>query len=49
MGVISPYATGPAPVYYASGLLSRGQFWGLGFAFGSVFLLALLALAAITL
>ncbi len=49
MGVISPYATGPAPAYYASGFLSRGQFWGLGFAFGSVFLLALLALAAITL
>lgn len=46
MGVISPYATGPAPVYYASGFLSRGRFWGLGFAFGCVFLLALLALAA---
>ena len=49
MGVISPYATGPAPVYYGSGFLSRRQFWGLGFAFGCVFLLALLGLAAITL
>ncbi len=49
MGVISPYATGPAPVYYASGFLSRRQFWGLGFAFGCVFLLALLGLAAATL
>ncbi len=45
MGVISPYATGPAPVYYGSGFLSRRQFWSLGFAFGSVFLLALLGLA----
>jgi hypothetical protein len=36
-------------VYYGSGLLSRGQFWGLGFAFGCVFLTALLGLAAVTL
>ncbi|MBP1636656.1 MAG: anion transporter, partial [Acidobacteria bacterium] len=49
MGVISPYATGPAPVYYASGFLSRREFWGLGFAFGCAFLLALLALASVTL
>jgi len=26
MGVISPYATGPAPVYYASGYISRRAF-----------------------
>ena len=49
MGVISPYATGPAPVYYGSGFLSRREFWGLGFAFGVVFLLALLGLAVLVL
>jgi len=49
MGVISPYATGPAPVYYGSGFLSRRQFWGLGLAFGIVFLMALLALAVVVL
>lgn len=45
MGVISPYATGPAPVYYASGFLSRRQFWGWGSLFGLVFLAGLLVLA----
>ena len=45
MGVISPYATGPSPVYYGSGYVSRRQFWGLGFLFGVVFLAAVLGLA----
>jgi L-tartrate/succinate antiporter len=42
MGVITPYATGPAPVYYASGFLGRGDFWRLGLIFGLIFLGALL-------
>jgi L-tartrate/succinate antiporter len=42
MGVITPYATGPAPVYYASGFLARGDFWRLGLIFGLIFLGALL-------
>jgi len=44
MGVITPYATGPAPVYFGSGYLSRRDFWALGLIFGAVFLLALLVL-----
>jgi L-tartrate/succinate antiporter len=44
MGVISPYATGPAPVYHGSGYLPSATFWRLGAAFGSVFLGALLLL-----
>ena len=44
MGVITPYATGPAPVYYGSGYISRREFWGLGFVFGTIFLLALLGI-----
>jgi len=44
MGVISPYATGPAPVYHGSGYLPSAAFWRLGAAFGAVFLAALLLL-----
>jgi len=42
MGVLTPYATGPAPVYFASGYISRKDFWRLGLIFGLVFLGALL-------
>ncbi|MGA2081161.1 MAG: DASS family sodium-coupled anion symporter [Holophaga sp.] len=42
MGVITPYATGPAPVFYAGGFISRKAFWGLGLVFGVIFLAALL-------
>jgi L-tartrate/succinate antiporter len=44
MGVLTPYATGPAPVYYASGYISRADFWRLGLIFGAIFLAALLAI-----
>ena len=44
MGVITPYATGPAPVYYASGYVPRADFWRLGFIFGVLFLVVLLAI-----
>jgi citrate:succinate antiporter/L-tartrate/succinate antiporter len=42
MGVVTPYATGPAPVYFGSGFIPRRDFWLLGFAFGLVNLIALL-------
>jgi len=42
MGVLTPYATGPAPVYFASGYISRKDFWRLGLIFGLIFLGALL-------
>jgi L-tartrate/succinate antiporter len=44
MGVLTPYATGPAPVYFASGYVSRRDFWRLGLIFGLIFLTALLAI-----
>jgi len=44
MGIITPYATGPAPVYFGSGYVSRGDFWMLGFIFGMIFLGALLGI-----
>jgi citrate:succinate antiporter/L-tartrate/succinate antiporter len=46
MGVISPYATGPAPIYFGSGFIGRGAFWKLGFVFGAVYFVGLIALAS---
>jgi L-tartrate/succinate antiporter len=37
MGVISPYATGPAPIYYGSGYVKSSEFWKLGLIFGVIF------------
>jgi L-tartrate/succinate antiporter len=42
MGVISPYATGPGPIYYGSGFISRKDFWRLGLIFGAIYLAALI-------
>jgi L-tartrate/succinate antiporter len=42
MGVLTPYATGPAPAYFASGYISRKDFWMLGLLFGLIFLGTLL-------
>jgi len=42
MGVISPYATGPAPMYYGSGFIGKGQFWGFGLIFGVLYFAGLL-------
>jgi citrate:succinate antiporter/L-tartrate/succinate antiporter len=44
MGVISPYATGPAPMFYGAGYISRSAFWGLGLVFGVVYFVALVAI-----
>ncbi len=42
MGVITPYATGPSPIYYGSGYISRTAYWSLGLVFGIYFLAVLL-------
>lgn len=42
MGIITPYATGPSPVYFGSGFIGRRDFWGLGLVFGVIFLAVLL-------
>ncbi len=44
MGVITPYATGPAPVYFGSGFIPRRHFWVLGFVFGLINLVTLLGI-----
>ncbi|SEQ11392.1 L-tartrate/succinate antiporter [Rosenbergiella nectarea] len=42
MGIITPYGTGPSPIYYGSGYLPTKDYWRLGSIFGVIFLLALL-------
>ena len=44
MGIISPYATGPGPIYYGSGYVSRKDFWTLGLIFGAIYLTVLLVI-----
>jgi len=44
MGVLTPYGTGPAPVYFGSGYIERRDFWRLAFIFGLIFLMALLGI-----
>ncbi len=41
--VLTPYATGPAPIFYGSGYISRKEFWTLGLIFGAIDLSVLLA------
>lgn len=45
MGVLTPYATGPAPVYANSGYITSAEFWRLGTVFGIIFLGAFLLLS----
>jgi di/tricarboxylate transporter len=42
MGVISPYATGPAPMYFGSGYIGKGAFWKFGLIFGLIYFAGLL-------
>ncbi len=42
MGILTPYATGPGPIYQGSGYLPPADFWRLGMIFGFLFLLVLL-------
>src|SRR6266566_3765771 len=42
MGVISPYATGPAPMYFGSGYIGKADFWKFGLIFGLVYFAGLL-------
>lgn len=38
MGIISPYASGPSPIYYGSGYLPARDYWRLGGIFGLIYL-----------
>ena len=42
MGILTPYATGPSPIWYGFGYIRSGTFWKLGALFGILFILVLL-------
>ncbi|MFZ4834381.1 anion permease [Rouxiella sp. Mn2063] len=44
MGIITPYGTGPSPIYYGSGYLPTKDYWRLGTIFGGLFLVALIVI-----
>lgn len=45
MGVISPFATGPAPMYFGSGYIGKRDFWKFGLLFGLVYFAGLICVA----
>jgi len=45
MGVLTPFATGPSPVYYGSGYLPSKDYWRLGAIFGVLFIAMLIVVA----
>jgi L-tartrate/succinate antiporter len=44
MGIITPFATGPSPVYYGSGYLPAADYWRLGAIFGVIFFAAFMVI-----
>lgn len=42
MGIITPYATGPSPIWYGAGFISQARWWALGAVFGALYLAAML-------
>jgi L-tartrate/succinate antiporter len=46
MGIVTPYGTGPSPVYYGSGYLPARDYWRLGAIFGLIYLAVLLLVGA---
>jgi L-tartrate/succinate antiporter len=42
--VLTPYATGPSPVYYGSGYLPAADYWRLGAIFGVIFIVVFLVI-----
>ena len=44
MGILTPYGTGPSPIWYGLGYIPTGKFWALGAIFGLIFIVVFLAL-----
>ncbi|MET1084937.1 MAG: DASS family sodium-coupled anion symporter, partial [Burkholderiales bacterium] len=42
MGILTPYGTGPSPVYYGSGYLPAADYWRLGAIFGVIYIVVFL-------
>jgi len=49
MGIITPYGTGPSPIWYGAGYISQATWWLLGGIFGALFLASLVLLGFIIL
>ena len=45
MGILTPYATGPSPIWYGAGYISQATWWLLGAIFGLIFIVALVLLS----
>lgn len=44
IGILTPYATGPSPIYYGSGYIRGRDFWVYGAILGAIYFLALMAI-----
>jgi L-tartrate/succinate antiporter len=44
IGILTPYATGPSPIYYGSGYIKGRDFWIYGAILGGIYFLALMAI-----
>lgn len=49
MGILTPYGTGPSPMYYGSGYVKGKEFWILGLVLGLIFFLVYAAIAVLRL
>jgi L-tartrate/succinate antiporter len=47
MGILTPYATGPSPVYYGSGYIPAKDFWRLGAIFGVIYFVVFLLIGVL--
>ena len=45
MGILTPYATGPSPVYYGSGYIPAKDYWRLGAIFGVIYFVVFMLVA----
>jgi L-tartrate/succinate antiporter len=45
MGILTPYATGPSPVYFGSGYLPAGDYWRLGAIFSTIYIIVFLLIS----
>lgn len=48
MGIITPYATGPSPIWYGSGFISQARWWTLGAVFGAIYLAVMIGVTVYT-
>ncbi len=42
MGIITPYGTGPSPIWYGAGYISQAKWWALGAIFGILYLITMI-------